>query len=225
MGAGAVVIAVVVAAGLLITHQHKPAPSDGVVRNLLPGEFRSAPNACTAVSAATLSQYVPGSPRRVTHSIATSAQNQCTFTVDVKPVFRVLEVTAQQYLPSGLASGNGSATNNASDNFAVERLGLASPAKKSHIPKALITDVSGLGQTAFSALQVIHIVGGDKTVRVTVVVRDRNEVAIIQLQGLNSAKGSGGGFGPVPVSQIKAGSLAAARQVLAAVAAGPTVGS
>jgi hypothetical protein len=220
-----VIVAVAVAAGLLIHQQHKPAPADAAVLTLLPGEFRSVPDACTSVGTATLGQYVPGRSRKVTHSITTSAQNQCTFTVDVKPVFRVLEVTAQQYSPSGLASGNGSATNNAIDNFALERQGLANPAKNAHMPKALISNVAGLGQAAFSALQVFHIAGGDKTDRVTVAVRDHNVVFIVQLQGLQSAKGSGGRFGPVSVSVLRAGTLAAARQVQAAVTAGPAVGS
>jgi hypothetical protein len=218
-----VIVAVAVAAWLLIHQQHTPAQAGGAVRTLLPGEFRSVPDACTAVGAATLSQYVPGAPRKVTHSITTSAQNQCTFTVDVTPVFRVLEVTAQQYLPFGLASGNGSATNNAIDNFALERQGLADPARKSRMPKALISNVAGLGQAAFSALQVFHVAGGDITDRVTVVVRDRNVVLIVSLQGLQSHKRSGG-FGPVSVTALRAGSLAAARQAEAAVAAGPTVG-
>jgi hypothetical protein len=224
LGAVAVIIAVAVAAVLLINRQHKQAPSDGAVRTLLPGEFRSVPNACTAVSAATLGQYVPGTARKVTHSITTSAQNQCSFTVDVKPVFRVLEVTAQQYLPFGLASGNGSASNNAIDNFALDRQGLASPARRSNQPKGLISDVPGLGQAAFSAFQSFHVAGRDVTDRVTVVVRDRNVVFIVALQGLQSAHRSGGGFGPVSVSELRAGALAAAREVQAAVAAGPVVG-
>jgi hypothetical protein len=225
LGAVAVIVAVAVAAVLVIRERHTPAPVNGAVQALLPGEFRSVPNACTAVGAATLSQYLPGRPRKVTHSIATSAQNQCTFTVDVMPVFRVLEVTAQQYQPFALASGNGSATNNAIDNFAQERQGLATPAKKSHIPKAAISTVAGLGQAAFSALQVFHVAGGDKTYRVTVVVRERNVVLIVALQALKSGTASGGGFGPVSVSTLKAGTLAAARQAAAAVTAGPTVGS
>ena len=223
LGAVAVIIAVAVAAVLLIHRQHAPAAATGAVKTLLPGEFRSVPDACTAVSAATLSQYLPGRARKVTHSITTSAQNQCSFTVDVKPVFRVLEVTAQQYLPFGLASGNGSATNNAIDNFALERQGLASPARKSHQPKALIGDVPGLGQGAFTAFQSFHIAGRDITDRLTVVVRDRNVVIIVSLQGLQSGRRAGG-FGPVSVSDLRAGSLAAAREVQAAVAAGPAGG-
>ena len=223
LGAVAVIVAVAVAAVLVIHQQQTPAPRNGLVKALLPGEFRSVPNACTAVSATTLGQYVPGTPRKVTHSIATSAQNQCTFTVDATPVFRVLEVTAQQYLPFAIASGNGSATNNAIDNFALDRQQLANPARKSHLPKALISAVAGLGQAAFSALQIFHV-AGDTTDRVTVVVRNKNVVYIVALQGLQSGRRSHGGFGPVRVSDLRAGSLAAARQVQAAVAAGPVAG-
>jgi hypothetical protein len=224
IGAGAVVIAVVAAAVLVIRQHHPPAQANALVSTLQPGEFRAVPDACRSVSAATLSQYLPGTSRKVTHSISTPTQNQCTFTVDVKPVFRVLEVTAQAYQPSGLASGNGSATNNATDNYGQLRLGLASPPRKTHQPKALISAVSGLGQAAFSALQVFHVTGEGKTDRVTVIVRDHNALISVQLQGLDSTRGAGGGFGPVSVSQLQAGALAAARQVVAAVVAGPTVG-
>jgi hypothetical protein len=224
LGAIAVIVAIAVAAVLVIRQRHAPAPRNGLVTALLPGEFRSVPNACTAVSAATLSQYVPGTPRKVTHSIATSVQNQCTFTVDAKPVFRVLEVTVQQYQPFAIASRNGSATGNAIDNFALDRKQLADPARKSHLPKAMISAVAGLGQAAFSALQVFHVAGRDITDRVTIVVRDKNVVYSVALQGLQSGRRSHGGFGPVRVSDLRAGSLAAARQVQTAVAAGAVVG-
>ena len=44
--------------------------------------------------------------------------NQCDWTLDHKPVYRLLQVTAQAYAPSGLASGNGSATSAAKDAYA-----------------------------------------------------------------------------------------------------------
>ena len=90
------------------------------------------------------------------------------------------------------------------------------------MPKALISAVPGLGQAAFSARQVFHVAGGDKTDRITVIVRERNVLITVQMQGLESSKSSGRGFGPVSISQLLAGSLAGARQVAAAVAAGPT---
>ena len=76
------------------------------------------PNACSAVTAATLSQYLPGRPARGRpESLYGSAQSLCDWTLDAKPLYRVLEVTVQAYAPSGLASGNGSATFAAKDAY------------------------------------------------------------------------------------------------------------
>ncbi len=222
-GAAAVVVAFAVAAVLLITEQPSPTQHGSFVNSLQRGEFRSVPNACTSVSAGALSQYLPGTPRKATQSIASSTQSQCTFTVDVKPVFRVLEVTSQAYLPSGLATGNGSATNNAIDNYLATQQGLANPAKKTRMPKARISQLTGLGNAAFSALQHFRV-GGEPTDIVTMLVRDHNAVITIRMQASFDRHGVGGSQ-PVPVSQLRADALAVTRQVLAKVAAGPTVSS
>lgn len=216
-GAAAVVVAVAVAVGLLITNHHKPAPASDFITTLQPGEFRAVPSACTAVKAATLSQYLPGSPK-VLQSIAGSAQSQCSFTVDVRPLFRVLEVTSQAFQPRVLAAGNGSATYNAIYSYLQLENGLASPPRKSPEPKARITQIAGLGQAGLSALQVSRA-GGARMDLVTVLVRDRNAVLTITMQG----QASGNGYGPVSVSQLRAGALAVARQVLAGVTGGPAV--
>ncbi len=216
-GAAAVVVAVAVAVGLLITNQHKPAPASDFITTLQPGEFRAVPGACTAVSAATLRQYLPGKPK-VLQSIAGSAQSQCSFTVDVRPLFRVLEVTSQAFQPRVLAAGNGSATYNAIYSYLQLENGLASPPRKSPEPKARITQIAGLGQAGLSALQVSRA-GGARMDLVTVLVRDRNAVLTITMQG----QASGSGYGPESVSQLRAGALAVARQVLAGVIGGPTV--
>src|SRR6266571_1223230 len=70
-----------------------------------PGDFRSVPNACQAIPAATLDQYLPGTRARVVSASlgASSTGSQCTWTLDARPLFRVLEVTAQAYGPSLLA--------------------------------------------------------------------------------------------------------------------------
>jgi hypothetical protein len=72
--------------------------------------------------------------------------------------------------------------------------------------------VPGLGNSAFSALQVIHA-SGDTTDLVTLVVRDRNALITVELQGINHSHG--GGYGPVSVPQLQAGTVAAAHEVLA----------
>lgn len=217
-GAAAVIVAVAVAVGLLVHYRQKPAPVSDFITALQAGEFRSVPSACHAVGPATLGQFLPGS-RKVLQSIASSAQSQCSFTVDAKPLFRVLEVTAQAFQPRVLAAGgNGSATYNAIYSYSQLENGLASPPKKSPLPKARISQLAGLGQAGLSALQVSRA-GGARMDLVTVLVRDRNVLITITMQG----QASGDGYGPAPVAQLRAGALAAARQVLAGVAAGPTV--
>ena len=155
----AAVLLVIVAAGVyevpkLLAH---PAPhsSLGLVTTFQAGESRTVPSACTAVTAATLSQYLPGTRHVVVpHSLDGRAQSMCDWTVDAPPVYRLLDVTVQAYSPSGLASGNGSATNAAVDAYQQAMQQKANPPKASHQPKAVITPVPGAGSAAFSALQV-----------------------------------------------------------------------
>lgn len=178
-----------------------------------PGEFKSVPNACSVISAATLNQYLPGKRARAVSALGGSqTESQCTWTRDAPPLYRVLEVTAQSFAPSLLATGNGSATFSAIDSYGDALKELASPARATHLPKATITQVPRLGDSAFSALQVIHA-SGDTTDLVTLVVRNRNALITVELQGLNHSHR--GGYGPVSVGQLQAGTVAAAREVLA----------
>lgn len=212
----AIVLAVLIAAVLAIVNRPRPAAGPGYITTLQHGEFRAVPNACKAVSPATAAQYLPGSARQVVSSPGPE-ESQCTLTVDAKPVFRVLEVIAQAYQPSAIPPGNGSATANAVYNFGLTRQGLADPGKKSALPRAVLALVPGLGQQAFSALQVFHG-GGMRTDRVTVVARYRNVIVSVSLQGQDS----GDGFGPVSVPALQAGALAGARDALAKATAEPT---
>ena len=116
----------------------------------------------------------------------------------------------QAYTPNGLASGDGSATFAAIDGYTAALQQKTSPPRATHLPKATITAISGLGTKAFSALQVTRS-PGLKTDLMTVVVRDRNVVLTAVLQG-NSGRG---GYGAVSPAQLRAGALAAARDVLA----------
>jgi hypothetical protein len=211
-----VVVGAVVVLGVLgkLPFQSKPAPAShasGLVTTFQPGEFRSVPNACGAVSPATISQFLPGKVARVSQALGSSVQSQCTWTLDAKPDFRVLTVTSQAYSPSLLASGDGSATFSAIDAYGAELQGLQHPAKKTKSPPAQIGTVAGLGSTAFSALQVFHEGGGNITDEVTVVVRDHNALIIVTMQGQEH----GGGFGPVPDATLRAGALAAAHEAIA----------
>jgi hypothetical protein len=211
-----VVVGIVAVLGVLgkLPFQGKPAPAShgsGLVTTFQPGEFRSVPSACNAVSSATIGQYLPGKVAKVAQDLGSSTQSQCTWTLDAKPDFRVLTVTSQAYAPSLLASGDGSATFSAIDAYGNELQNLQHPAKSTKAPKAQIGGAVGLGKTAFTALQVFHG-GGDTTDEVTVVVRDRNVLIIAAMQG----QAHGGGFGPVSDATLRAGALAAAHDALAA---------
>jgi hypothetical protein len=216
---GLVVVVAVVVLGVLgklpFQGGSQSAAGDHLVTTYQPGELRSVPDTCQAISAATLATYLPGKAARVaTQSPAGNTESQCTWTVDARPVYRVLEVTSQAYAPSLLASGDGSATNNAIDAYAQEMGGLRNPAKATHMPKALLSDATGLGPDAFSALQVIRS-GRDTTDLITVVTRFRNVLITVSLQGLEHA--GRGGYGPVSAATLRAGALAAAREVRAGI--------
>jgi hypothetical protein len=213
-GAGVVVLAVLAlwATNTWPFGSSKPAPADsGLVTTFQKGEFQSVPNACSAISSTLLGQYLPGKVNRVSQSAGSATQSQCTWTLDHKPNFRVLTVSSQAYAPSLLATGNGSATFSAIDAYGQLMQGLQNPPKKSKLPKAQMGSAVGLGSAAFTALQVFHV--GAVTDEVTVVVRDRNVLVDVTMQGQEH----GGGFGPVPDVTLRAAALAAAHEVLAGI--------
>jgi hypothetical protein len=216
---GTAIVLAVIVAGVAILHGlpgHHNKPT--FISTFQAGEYKTVPSACTAVSSALLSQNLAGSARKVTPASTGSGQSQCSFTVDAKPVFRVLEVTIQAYQPSLIAAGNGSATDSATDSYLASRNQLAAPGKRSPLPAAQVTVLTGLGQQGLSALQVIrasHAV----TDLLTVMARDHNVIATVSLQ----EQASGGGFGPVSVSSLRAGALAVCKAVLAKALAQPVV--
>jgi hypothetical protein len=211
--AAVVAIAVaVVEVPRLLPHHPAPNPFGNLVTTFLPGETRTVPNACTTVTAATLNQYLPGTRRMVVpHSLNGRAQSMCDWSVDAPPMYRLLDVTVQAYAPSGLASGNGSATNAAVDAYRQALQQKTSPPKASHQPRATVTGLPGDGSAAFSALQV-PVAGGDKTDLITVVIRQRNVLITVVFDGL--AHSPGGKYGPVSEPQLQAGAVAAARDIL-----------
>lgn len=216
----AIVAAVVVASVAAVQLLHKPVHHSSFITTLQSGEFRTVPKSCGAVGADLLSQYLPGTTRTVTPAGTGGATSQCSFTVDHKPVFRVLGVTIEAYAPSAIAAGNGSATANALDTLLVARQALIHPGKKAPLPPAQLKPLTGLGQEAFTALQTIHR-GRGRTVtdRVTVMARQRNLVVTISLEAMVKGRG----YGPVSAQTLQSGALAVARHVLAKATAEPTV--
>jgi hypothetical protein len=214
---GVAIVACIIAAGLtaLLTH-HTPKPSL-YVTSLLPGEFKSVPNAC-GVSGSVLNQYLPGPGRTSAPEISESTQSQCSFTLDRKPDFLVLEVSAQAYQPfaaaSAAGSAAGSASANAQDSYALTETNLQKPPKigkaKSLLTPASISPLAKTGQKAFVAVQTEHA-GRIVTEVATVVIRDRNVLITVS----DSGQESGGGFGPVAVTTLQAGAEAVARNILA----------
>jgi hypothetical protein len=211
---GAAVAVVAIVAVLLFTLGGSPAKkvsSDGLVTTFLPGEFRTVPSVCTSVTSATLGRYLPGKLHVVTpHSLDGSAQSLCNWTLDAPPVYRVLEVTAQAYAPSGLASGDGSATFAATDAYQQALQAKRHPARDTHLPAATVTTLPGLGTAAFAALQVV-VARPYATDLETVVARDRNVIVTVVFQGPHSHTGR---YGPVAPALLQAGAAAAARDVL-----------
>lgn len=213
---GGLAAAAALVAGLVLVLQPGPRAAttgtDGLVTTYLPGELRSVPDTCDAVPAATLARYLPGRLTRVAlPGLNGSSANQCDWTLDHRPTYRLLEVTAQAYAPSGLASGNGSATAAATDAYAQAAQAELHPARGTHQPPARLTALPGLGAAAFSAFQVITV-GGDATDRVTVVARFRNVLVSVEFSGLDHA--DQGDYGPVSPALLAAGAAAAARDVL-----------
>ena len=218
---GVAIVGCVLAAGiaLLLTH-HTPKPAL-YVTSLQPGEYKAAPDACTSVSTTVLNQYLPEPGRTSTSELSGSTDSQCSFTLDRKPTFLVLEVTAEAYQPfaaaSAAGSAPGSASANAQDSYALAMQDLKQRTTHSPLLPALITALPGLGQQAFVAVQRERVSGIDSE-KITVVVRERN----VLLTVWESGQESGHGFGPVPVSTLQAGAEAAARQVLAKARTEPT---
>jgi len=216
IGGTTAVVAVLVAAGVWLIVKPSPPPvtKPSFVQTFQAGEMQSVPDACQVVTGTVLSQYLPGQPSKV-HSASLNGKtsSQCTWTLDAKPVYRVLEVTNQAYAPSGLNPGDGSATSGAVLAYSEAEQQLAHPAKSTHLPAATVSKVPGLGDAAFSAVQVIRRAGTVNDL-VTLVIRDRNVLITVAFQGEQRA--AAGGYGPVKLGELQAGTLAAARQALAA---------
>jgi hypothetical protein len=186
-----------------------------LVTTFLPGEIQKVPDACKAVSSATLSQYLPGGQPAVAFPpLNGGTDSQCTWTLDKAPTYRVIEVDINAFSPSGLASGNGSATFAASDSYAADLQTMQKPPANSGQPVAATTDIPGLGNAAFSATQVFNR-NGTISYKATVFARYHNVIVTAVVNGLDKAITSKGTYGPVSMDTLKAAALQAAREALA----------
>jgi hypothetical protein len=212
--AGAAAIVALIVAGLVVLGGgQRPAARQAAafVTTFQPGELRTVPGACTAVSTATLDQYLPGHRRVVApRPLYGGAQSLCSWTLDAPPLYRVLEAAVRAYAPSGLATGNGSATSAAIDAYQQAAQAMRHPLKATHLPPATVTKLHGLGSAAFIALQAVPA-QGDPADLETVVARDRNVVVTVVLQGPSRRLGR---YGAAPLSELQSGAIAAAKDIV-----------
>jgi hypothetical protein len=186
-----------------------------LITTFLPGEVQKVPSACTSVPAAALGTYLPGKRSVAAPPALDGAlDSQCNWTVDRPPIYRLLQLDIQAYTPNGLASGTGSATFAAIDAYAQAMQQKENPAASTGAPRAQVATVAGLGNAAFTAAQVYQV-GGAITDVATTVVRYRNVVITVVLNGLD--RSNRGNYGPVSMNDLSAGSLAAARAAFAGV--------
>jgi hypothetical protein len=216
VAAGLVVLAGGVTAAVVVPGGSAPAPvvPGGLITTFQPGELQTVPNACGTVPAVTVQQYLPGQAKQASPlPVGGTAESACDWTIDQAPVYRLLELNLLAYAPSGLASGDGSATYAAIDAYAQSLRGLTDPARNSADPRAAVTTLHGLGNEAFSATQVFRR-GGAVFDVATVVVRYHNVVVTATLNGLEHS--NRGAYGPVSMSQLSAAALAFAQGAEAA---------
>jgi hypothetical protein len=215
--AGGTVVALAIAVTIYLLGGGPGAASLGFgdfVTNFLPGELQQVPNPCTAVPAATLSQYLPGKTKEAAPPLNSGANTECTWTLDSPPKYRVLQVQLQAYSPSGLASGNGSATFAAEDAYQSFENGFAHPGAKSGQPAATVTDLTGMpGGTETSAFQATEVFdrGGATMDVANVLVRYRNVIVTVVVDGLNQS--SGGKTYSVAMSDLTAAANTVAKEM------------
>jgi hypothetical protein len=213
-GVAALVVVLIVAGVLFLMGRHEAAPhaNAGFVTTFQPGEFKTVPSACTAVTSATLNQYLPGKRRMVApRSLDGNAQSLCNWTLDAPPVYRVLSVTAQAYAPSGLATGTGSATYAGIDAYQQALARMRHPLRTTHLPVATVTPLHSVGTVGFVALQIVRT-RGLATDLETVVARDHNVVVTVVLQGPHSPSGR---YQAAQQSELQSGAIATAKDVVA----------
>ncbi len=194
---------------VLVTSGGSGPPSvtpNALITTFQPGEFQQVPNACDSVPTATVQQYLPGKATVAAPlAIDGSLESACNWTIDRAPVYRLVQLNLLAYAPSGLASGNGSATAAATDAYGTALRQTEHPPKDSPDPPAKVTLLTGFGDEAFGSLQVFRE-GGAVTDVATVVVRYHNVIVTATVNGLEHS--NRGDYGPVSTSELSAAALA-----------------
>ena len=217
-----VVVATVLTVVLLTASQPGPAAvtPGALITTFQPGELRQVPDACNVVPGVTVQRYLPGKTKVASPlPVNGSAESACNWTIDKPPVYRLMELNMLAYAPNGLASGDGSATFAAIDAYDLALQDMQAPPKHSPAPPATVRTLPGLGNQAFSAMQVFRV-GGAVTDVATVMVRFHNVVVTVTLNGLEHS--NHGSYGPgvtVPADGGRPGVRPGGRG-LAALAAG-----
>jgi hypothetical protein len=225
-GGGVVAVAVAIAVYFLTSGGGSSANVGlgSLVTEFLPGEVPSVPDACGIVPSATLSQYLPGSPKEAAPPLNSGTDSECSWTLDDAPTYRVLEVQLVAYAPSALVAnssgtglvpaGNGSATYAAEAAFASYDYNLIHPAAKSGQPAATVTAVGGMpGGNDTSAFSVTQVFERSGTIdEATVYVRYRNVIITAAMEGLDRSSGAKK-YGPVAMSALTSAAETVARQV------------
>ncbi len=212
MAGGAVAAAAAVLTVVLLTGG-RPAPAQvtpgALITTFQPGELRQVPRACAVVPGATVQQYLPGKPKVASPlPVNGPAESACNWTIDNPPVYRLMQLDMLAYAPNGLASGDGSATFAAMDAYDQALHDMRAPPRNSPASRATVHTLSGLGDQAFTTLQVFHV-GGAVTDVATVVIRYHNVVVTVRLNGLEHS--NLGSYGPVSPSQLASAALAFAQ--------------
>lgn len=217
IAAGSVLAVVAAALGYLLSGGPGAANLGfgGFVTQFQQGELQQVPNPCTAVPAATIGKYLPGKIKQAAPPLNSGANTECTWTLDAAPTYRVLQVQLVAYSPSGLASGNGSATFAAQDAFESFQNGFTSPGPKSGQPKAGVKDLAGMpggnDTSAFEATQVFNRGGATMEVA-NVLVRYRNVIITVVVDGLEQSS-KGKNYGPVSMSDLTAAATTVGREM------------
>ncbi|MBV9384510.1 MAG: hypothetical protein JOY82_08660 [Streptosporangiaceae bacterium] len=216
IAAGCAVLAVIAVVTVVLSQRGSSKPGEVVpgslITTFLPGEIQKVPNACTVVPAASLQQILPGQAKQAAPPLDGGQDSQCSWTLDRRPVYRLLEVDIDAYSPSGLASGDGSATFAAIDAFSEAMQVKQNPGPRSGEPPAQVTSLPGLGSAAFSSVQVFR--SSTVTDVATVVVRYRNVLVSVVVNGIDHSRD--GHYGPVSASELGAAAQTVAQQVTAA---------
>ena len=172
-------------------------------------KFRTLPDACGSVSAATVTALVPKAKAAAGKPAAsddTSVRGGCSWTGNGKDgyQYRWLSVTLQRFTPGAGTSAEDQAKGRFADQAA--RLGKAKGASS--------TPVSGVGDQAVS-VAAKATVAKVTSQNATVLVRTGNVVVIVEYDGAGLA-----GKKNPSAATVDAGALRAAKEAVAAVASG-----